>query len=359
MSVYQLKYMDSVPVSAVCNEAVKLTAKRKFVGLKGFVNGVLRNIAKNINSVEYPKNETEMLSVKYSVPQWIIDMWNEQYGNEQTVKMLLGLYSRTETTVRCNESKAPVEDIIKSLKYAGVEVKTSEIYDKALFISNYNSLTDLDVFNSGMITVQDLSSMMVGLAANPKEGDYVIDVCAAPGGKTLHISELMNRTGIVEARDLTKYKVSLINDNIKRLGNKNIITKVMDATVMDEKSIEKADIVIADLPCSGLGVINKKSDIKYNVSKEQILELVKLQRKILTVVSKYVKKGGTLIFSTCTVNKYENDENVEWIEKNLPFKPQPLGDDFPEITDRNKNYVQIFTGDYGMDGFFISKFIKQ
>ena len=359
MSVYQLKYMDSVPVSAVCNEAVKLTAKRKFVGLKCFVNGVLRNIANNINSVEYPKNEMEMLSVKYSVPQWIIDMWNEQYGNEQTAKMLSGLYSRTETTVRCNESKAPVEDIIKSLKYADVEVKKSEIYDKALFISNYNSLTDLDVFNSGMITVQDLSSMMVGLAANPKEGDYVIDVCAAPGGKTLHISEMMNRTGTVEARDLTKYKVNLINDNIKRLGNKNIITKVMDATVMDEKSIEKADIVIADLPCSGLGVINKKSDIKYNVSKEQILELVKLQRKILTVVSKYVKKGGTLIFSTCTVNKYENDENVEWIEKNLPFKPLSLGENFPEITDRRKNHVQIFTGDYGMDGFYISKFIKQ
>lgn len=359
MSVYQLKYMDSVPVSAVCNEAVKLTAKRKFVGLKGFVNGVLRNIAKNIDSVEYPKNEEKMLSVKYSVPQWIIDMWNEQYGNEQTVKMLSGLYSRTETTVRCNESKAPVEDIIKSLKYADVEVKKSEIYDKALFISNYNSLTDLDVFNSGMITVQDLSSMMVGLAANPKEGDYVIDVCAAPGGKTLHISEMMNRTGTVEARDLTKYKVNLINDNIKRLGNKNIITKVMDATVMDEKSIEKADIVIADLPCSGLGVINKKSDIKYNVSKDQIMELVKLQRKILSVVSQYVKKGGTLIFSTCTVNKYENDENVEWIEKNLPFKPLPLGENFPEITDRNKNHVQIFTGDYGMDGFFISKFIKQ
>lgn len=359
MSVYQLKYMDSVPVSAVCNEAVKLTAKRKFNGLKGFVNGVLRNIANNINSVEYPKNEMEMLSVKYSVPQWIIDMWNEQYGNEQTVKMLSGIYSRTETTVRCNESKAPVEDIIKSLKYADVEVKKSEIYDKALFISNYNSLTDLDVFNSGMITVQDLSSMMVGLAANPKEGDYVIDVCAAPGGKTLHISEMMNRTGTVEARDLTKYKVNLINDNIKRLGNKNIITKVMDATVMDEKSIEKADIVIADLPCSGLGVINKKSDIKYNVSKDQIMELVKLQRKILSVVSQYVKKGGTLIFSTCTVNKYENDENVEWIEKNLPFKPLSLGENFPEITDRRKNHVQIFTGDYGMDGFFISKFIKQ
>lgn len=359
MSVYQLKYMDSVPVSAVCNEAVKLTAKRKFVGLKGFVNGGLRNIAKNIDSVEYPKNEEEMLSVKYSVPQWIIDMWNEQYGNEQTVKMLSGLYSRTETTVRCNESKAPVEDIIKSLKYADVEVKKSEIYDKALFISNYNSLTDLDVFNSGMITVQDLSSMMVGLAANPKEGNYVIDVCAAPGGKTLHISEMMNRTGTVEARDLTKYKVNLINDNIKRLGNKNIITKVMDATVMDEKSIEKADIVIADLPCSGLGVINKKSDIKYNVSKDQIMELVKLQRKILSVVSQYVKKGGTLIFSTCTVNKYENDENVEWIEKNLPFKPLSLGENFPEITDRRKNHVQIFTGDYGMDGFFISKFIKQ
>ena len=137
--------MDSVPVSAVCNEAVKLTAKRKFVGLKGFVNGVLRNIANNINSVEYPKNEMEMLSVKYSVPQWIIDMWNEQYGNEQTAKMLSGLYSRTETTVRCNESKAPVEDIIKSLKYADVEVKKSEIYDKALFISNYNFFNTNDL----------------------------------------------------------------------------------------------------------------------------------------------------------------------------------------------------------------------
>lgn len=359
MSIYQLKYMKSVPASAVCNEAVKLAVKRKFVNLKGFVNGVLRKIATNIDSVEYPKERVTNLSVTYSIPEWIVNLWEEEYGDEKTIAMLESLYEEKPTTVRCNTSKATVEDIINNLKYKNVEVKQSEIYEDALFISNYDSLKKLEVFNAGMITVQDLSSMIAGLAANPKQGDYIIDVCAAPGGKSLHMAELLNGSGMVEARDLTEYKARLIKENIDRIGCRNIKVKVMDATQIDEDSLEKADIVMADLPCSGLGVIGNKSDIKYNISREQINELAQLQRDILKVVSRYVKPGGRLIFSTCTVNKTENDENVKWIEENLPFKLKSLEGIIPKELGGKDGFVQIFPGQYGMDGFFISSFVRE
>lgn len=358
MSVYQMKYMDSVPVSAICNEAVKITNKRKLSGLKGFVNGVLRNIARNIDSIEYPKDITEEISIRYSIPKWIVEMWEEQYGERKTIAMLNNLYSPKAITVRCNTSKASVEEIIENLKYHGVTVEQSALYDKALYIKGFDSLEKLDAFRTGLITVQDESSMLVGLASGVKSDDYVIDVCAAPGGKSLHISELMNGTGIVDARDVSQYKIGLIQENMNRIGTKNIQTKVMDATKLDSDSMEKADVVIADLPCSGLGAIGNKSEIKYNVSKEQISQLVQLQRDILKVVSRYVKPGGTLIFSTCTVNQLENDDNVKWIEENLPFRLKAFGEKVPDEIRSEKGYIQIFTGEYGMDGFFISTFEK-
>lgn len=359
MSVYQIKYMDSVPESAVCNEAVKLAVKRKFVNLKGFVNGVTRNIARNIENVEYPEEPLEKLSITYSMPKWIIQMWNEEYGKEKTEEILKGVYGDRPTTVRCNASKAQIEDIIASLEYKNIKIEKSPLYENALFISDYDNLSSLDVFQAGMITVQDLSSMMAGIAANPKKGDYIIDVCAAPGGKSLHMAELLEGTGMVEARDLTEYKVNLIKENNSRMRYKNIKAIVKDATEPDLESVEKADIVMADLPCSGLGVIGNKSDIKYNISREQINELVQLQRKILKVVSTYVKPGGRLIFSTCTVNKSENIGNVEWIEKNLPFRLVSLEGILPKQLAGKEGYVQIFPGQYGMDGFFISSFIRE
>ena len=329
MGVYQIKYMDNVPVSAVCNEGVKLAEKRKFRNLKGFVNGVLRNVARNIEKIEYPKEQKERLSVIYSVPKWIIEKWTKEYGISKTEEMLEGLYKPKATSVRCNTSKATVEEIVKSLEYQGTTVEKSKLYDKALKISGYDKLENLDVFKAGMITVQDESSMMVGIAANPKEKDYIIDVCAAPGGKSLHVSELLNGTGTVEARDLTEYKIGLIEENI------------------------------ADLPCSGLGVIGNKSDIKYNVTQNQIDELVELQRKILKQVSKYVKQGGKLLYSTCTVNRQENDSNVKWIQDNLPFKLQSLNGIVPEQLKCEKGCLQIYPGQYGMDGFFVSLFIRE
>ncbi len=358
MAVYQLKYMKSIPASAICNEAVKLAEKRKFFGLKGFVNGIVRNISKNIEQIEYPQEPLERLSVTYSMPKWMIQMWIRQYGMEQTEDMLKNFYIDRPTTVRCNITKASVQEIVHSLEKDKINVRCSPLYDKALFLSGYDSLETLEVFRNGMITVQDMSSMIAGLAASPKEGDYIIDVCAAPGGKSLHMAELLKKTGTVEARDITPYKLQLVKDNVKRLDAENIVTKVWDATIFDESVEEKADIVMADLPCSGLGVIGKKNDIKYHVTEKSIVELAALQKKILNTVGRYVKPGGTLIFSTCTVNHKENDENVEWIEKNLPFRLKSLQGIIPEELGGEKGYIQIFPGDFGMDGFFISAFTK-
>lgn len=356
MSVYQIKYMDSVPDSAVCNEAVKLANKRKFSSLKGFVNGVLRNISREIDNVPEPANRNGQLAIKYSVPLWIIEMWQQQFGEGQTEKILEGIYNELPTTVRVNKTKATVQDVINNLEYNNVTVERSGLLDEVLFISDYDKLEDLDVFKAGMITVQNLSSILVGIAASPKKGDNVIDVCAAPGGKSLHMAELLEGTGMVSSRDLTQYKVDLIDENIRRIGYKNIHTKVWDATALDDESVDMADIVIADLPCSGLGVIGNKSDIKYNISSMQLEELSVLQKEILKTVSSYVKVGGRLVYSTCTINKSENHENVDWILGNLPFKLVDLSDVMPEQIKVENGFVQVMPGQYYMDGFFIAVF---
>lgn len=359
MSVYQIKYMKTVPVSAVCNEAVKLTVKRKFVNLKGFINGVLRNISREIENVEYPKDKVENISVVYSMPKWIVEIWIDEYGLEKAIEMIKWGYESSKTTVRCNTSKASVEDIIANLEYQGVTVERTPLHNEVLFLSGYDKLTNLQVFTAGFITVQNLSSVMAGMAANPQKGDYIIDVCAAPGGKSLHMAEIMKGSGTVDSRDLTEYKIGLIQENINRIGATNIVTKVMDATVSDQSSVSKADIVMADLPCSGLGVLGNKSDIKYNIAPEQIEELANLQKEILKVVSTYVKPGGKLIFSTCTVNKKENNENVKWILENLPFKLYSLEGILPKEIGGKEGYIQIFPGEYEMDGFFISAFVRE
>lgn len=183
--------------------------------------------------------------------------------------------------------------------------------------------------------------MKAALMADPREGDYCIDVCAAPGGKSLHLADLMHGTGMVEARDLTEYKVGLIEENIERTAAQNIRAVQMDATVLDEASVEKADVVLADIPCSGLGVLSKKTDLKYRMTQEQQAELVELQRKILSTVWQYVKPGGTLVYSTCTVHKEENEKNVKWFLENCPFIL--------------KEQIQMLPGVDTWDGFFIAK----
>ncbi|MBQ8802125.1 MAG: 16S rRNA (cytosine(967)-C(5))-methyltransferase RsmB [Tyzzerella sp.] len=346
-AVYQLKYMDSIPNSAVCNEAVKLATKKGFANLKGFVNGVLRNIERNLDAITYP-DESDLvtyLSVKYSMPAWILKQWMEVYSRETVEIMLQDFLKEKPTTIRCNLNQVAVDELVEKLEKEGVHVEKHPYLPYALWISSYNYLGDLETFQNGDFHVQDISSMLVSQIAQPKEGDRVIDVCAAPGGKSLHMAEMLHGTGHVEARDLTDYKVNLIWDNIMRSGMKNIEAVRKDATILDEASIETADIVVADLPCSGLGVLGKKTDLKYKMTEKTQGELVKLQRDILSIVKAYVKPGGTLIYSTCTINEAENMGNVKWfLAENVEF----------ELVFSQ----QLLPGVHESDGFFIAKFKK-
>ncbi len=364
-AVYQLKYMDSVPDSAVCNEAVKLATKKGFHTLKGFVNGVLRNIARNLDNVTYPDktDDVSFLSIQYSMPTWILEQWLACYDKETVEIMLEDFLKEKPTTIRCNLNVMSKEELRASLEKEGVHVENHPYLPYALRISSYDYLADLVSFQSGAFYVQDISSMLVAHIANPKEGDNIIDVCAAPGGKALHMAELLHGTGHVQARDLTDYKVNLIQENILRSGATNMEAVKWDATVLNEDSIEKADIVIADLPCSGLGVIGKKTDLKYKMTKETQSELVKLQRQILSKVQAYVKADGTLIYSTCTIHAGENMENVHWFLKEYPqFELVPIEEFLCEelkSSVQEKGYLQLLPGVHESDGFFIAKFRKK
>ncbi|MGB4657809.1 MAG: 16S rRNA (cytosine(967)-C(5))-methyltransferase RsmB [Mobilitalea sp.] len=361
LSVYQILYMDQVPSSAVCNEAVKLAKKRGFTKLSGFVNAVLRNVDRNIDTIKYPnkdKNPAFYLEVIYSTPGWLVEKFLSQYEFDTVEAMLATSLKEKDTTIRCNKNKITPEELRQVLENEGVSVTASEYLDYAFKISDYDYLEKLESFQKGLFAVQDVSSMLVCEAADIKETDYVLDVCAAPGGKTIHAAEKAKK---VSARDLTEYKIHMINENIKRLGAENVDVKVWDAAQLDEEAIGQADIVMADLPCSGMGVIGKKSDIKYKVTQNQHKELVELQRQILNTVQNYVKDGGVLIFSTCTVNKEENEENREWFLANFDFHPESIDVLLPKqlIGDTTKDgYLQLLQGVHHTDGFFLSKFRK-
>lgn len=356
MSVYQICFMDRIPDSAACNEAVKLAARRGFSGLKGFVNGVLRNISRNKEEIKWPDDSTACC-----LPQWIFSLWEKRYGKEAARTMAESFLMERPLTVRMNLSLASREEIFGSLESQGVKVKESGFSEDVIFLSQVDYLESLDAFLDGWLQVQDLSSSLAGDAAGVHEGDYVIDVCGAPGGKSLHIAELLHGTGMVEVRDLTEKKIALVEDNIWRSGFSNIEARVQDATEFDQSSEEKADLLIADLPCSGLGIIGRKPDIRYNITEEQTRDLARLQREILSVVWRYVKPGGTMVFSTCTVNPAENEENIRWILSQLPFEPVDLtgriGDALAQTLledTRKKGYIQLLPGFYPGDGFFIS-----
>lgn len=356
MSVYQILYMERVPDSAVCNEAVKLAKKRKFQGLTGFVNGVLRNISREKEQLNFASP-----AERFSIPQWMFSMWEQDYGTERAETIASSFLEDRPLTVRCNTSRASVEAIMESLEAQGIQVEKSVLSDTMLAIHGYDYLEAVQAFAEGLVTVQDTSSSLVGVIAAPKEGNFVLDVCSAPGGKSMHVADLMKGTGLVESRDLTEYKIMLVEENIARCGFENMQTKVWDATEFDEEMEGKADIVIADLPCSGLGIIGKKPDIKMRLKEEELDELAKLQREILSVVSRYVKPGGKLIFSTCTINKKENEENTAWILENLPFKKKEIASVLPEVlkNDCVENQIQLLPGIHPCDGFFIAAFERE
>ncbi len=373
MGVYQLLYMN-VPDPAACNESVKLAKKRGFTNLGGFVNGVLRTVAKNkdeLTDLTGIKDNIARMSLRFSMPEWIVRYFCESYGEEKAVRAFEHYFEPSKTFIRCNSSKIAPDELLQRLTARGITAEKTDI-ERCLRISDYSKLSGIPEFESGLFSVQDMSSIMAGEIADVKAGMKVLDLCAAPGGKSLNIADRMIslEKGIADGRmsgeengdesaintgksirwggiiscDISEQKVRLIDENITRCGFNNIETRVNDAAVFVPEFENGFDIVIADLPCSGLGIIGRKPDIKYNMTPEGQNELVSLQKSILDNAVRYLKKGGQLLYSTCTVNRAENEENVSYIdEKGCKCVLQK----------------QLLPGDNGADGFFCAKLIKE
>lgn len=340
MGVYQIVYMDKIPDAAACNEAVKLAIKRKFVNLKGFVNGVLRKISRNKEKLPLPQkdNSREYLSVKYSMPEWIVDMWLMEYGREDTEVLLKALAGIHPVSIRFSTkvSKENREEYVKAWKEQGAIVKQAEKIPYVYLLEGVDGISSLKGFKEGVFTVQDISSVLCVEAADIKETDTCMDICAAPGGKTMLAAEKSSK---VLARDLSEKKVELIKENIERMGlSDKVQTEIWDATVADDTKAEYADVVFMDVPCSGLGVMGKKRDIKYHVTPETLDSLVELQKQIVENSWQYVKKGGVLMYSTCTIHKEENQDMSRFICENYPFELEEEKQILPGFTEADGFY---------------------
>lgn len=338
MSAYQILYMDKVPDSAVCNEACKLAGRRKFHNLKGFVNAVLRKLSGQKESLPLPDEEREpalFLSVKYSMPRWLAERWLCEYGSRITVTLLEGLLEihpvslRFSTRLSAQEIESCLQVIAGQGGEEGPEAKISQspYLPYVYSIENADGIESLAGFGEGLFTVQDVSSALAVEAAGVREGDFVLDACAAPGGKSILAAE---RALQVLSRDVSQSKCTVIEENIRRMKAENITVQVFDATKQDAALIKQADVLLLDVPCSGLGVIGKKRDIKYRVTEDSLKTITTLQKQIIENSWQYVKKGGILLYSTCTINRAENQDMVRWIEDNFPFRAEPSDDFLPE-----------------------------
>ena len=364
-SVYQILYLDKVPDSAVCNEAVKLAGKRGFSTLKGFVNGVLRNVSRGKEAIEWPDKKKEPLktfSVLYSMPESIVELLVKQYGESKAEIILKGYLVERPVCVRMSErlSIKQKETVLADWEKAGVKVKQHPWISYAYELSRTGNVRDDSHFMNGEYTVQDVSSMLINEIAAIKEGDYVIDVCSAPGGKALHACDKLKGTGKVDARDVTEQKVSLILENKERMNAENLIVKVWDGRMKDTEVIEKADVVLLDIPCSGLGVVGRKPEIRYRLNEGSFEELSVLQKEIADTVWEYVKPGGTLIYSTCTLRKEENEQMVQYLVDKYHFALESLDEYLCESLhneDTQKGYLTLLPGEMS-DGFFMARLVR-
>ena len=365
LGVYQLFYMDRIPPSAACNESVGLAKKYGHSASSGFVNAILRNIIRNKDKIKYPDKINEpirYLSVKYSHPEWMVKAWLERFGPEFTESLLDSNNQIPEFSLRVNTLKITKDKLIEYFCETGVEAEAGKHITEAVVIRNPSSIAKLDAFKNGWFQVQDESSMLVARVLDPKPGELIMDVCSAPGGKSTHIAQLMEDRGTVISRDIHEHKIKLIEDSVKRLGINSIKTEMYDATDLDENFIEKADRVLVDAPCTGLGIIRRKPDIKWGRNLEDKREITVLQAKILKQSSQYVKPGGILVYSTCTIEPEENEEMVSrFIEENRDFEWAGFEELVPETLlkpSSKDGFIQLYPNIDHIDGFFIAKMRK-
>ncbi|MBE0068318.1 16S rRNA (cytosine(967)-C(5))-methyltransferase RsmB [Thermoanaerobacterium thermosaccharolyticum] len=362
MGLFQLMYMDKVPDYAAINESVNLA--KKYIGkyASKFVNAVLRSYLRNTKQIKFSQpdeNLIEYLSFKYSFPEWIVKRLLNNYDRDATESILESLNGKPEISIRLNTLKIDGKNFEKKLNDRGLKYKKG-MYNNDAYYIDLKNITNDEIYKDGLIQVQDEGAMIISKVLSPKPGDMVIDVCSAPGGKTTHLSQLMNNKGKIVAFDVYEHKIDLIKRNCRRLGVDNVDAFVFDSTKVNSEYIDKADKVLADVPCSGIGIIRKKPDIKLkNYTKKDFDELNNIQYRILSSSSKYVKKGGYILYSTCTIGKEENINIVDkFLNANKEFKIADIRPFLPQnlvhFVD-DKGCIQLLPNLNNTDGFFICK----
>lgn len=337
MGIYQLKFADKIPASAAVNESVKLAKRYGHASSAGFVNGVLRSVERS--EIEYPTNKTEYLSVKYSFPTELCREWTERFGYEFTEKLMDAYLKPAPLTLRPNRLKTTPENLLVRLNENGVQ---AEITDGYITSAGFDIARD-GLYKKGFYTVQDAAAMKASEILAPKPGETVIDMCAAPGGKTTHMAEIMENKGKIFAFDIYGHKLDLIRKNAERLGITIIETDLRDGRGFDAKYAESADKILCDAPCSGLGIIRRKPEIKYGYDADN--DLPETQRAILNNAARYLKTGGEIVYSTCTIEKRENEDVTGgFLRDNAGFEKLYEKTFYPQID--------------GTDGFYICKMRK-
>ncbi len=358
LGVLQLLFMDKVPESAAVNESVKLAKKHKLQKSSGFINGILRSITRAEVKYKLPDENIDFiyyLSVKYSCPQDIVRLWIDSYGKDIAVKILESLRGRPSLSARVNTIKTTPDKLIEELKLQGVIAEKSPIIEDAIVLNNTGSIEHLKAYKEGKLYIQDIASQLCVKVLNPKPNDIVYDVCSAPGGKSFTSALLMKNRGKIYAYDIYDHKLKLIDSTAKRLGISCIKTSLRNGET-DKQKLLFADKVLCDVPCSGLGVLRRKPEIRY---KDNLImnDLPNLQYKILCNSSRLVSVGGTLVYSTCTLNPLENQSNAEkFLNEHREFEPLKINIGIAHCIDEKDNMLTLFPHFHSTDGFFISVF---
>ena len=367
LGVYQLMFMDRVPPSAACNEGAEMARKHGHAGTVKFVNGVLRNVSRRFKEIQFPgleDNPVEHISLRYSHPAWMVKRWLEEFGPMDTIALCRANNEPAPNTVRTNTLKTTRPELAERLQREGLTVRETAYAPEGLNIEGFFSLGSLAAFKEGLFQVQDESSMLAGRALAPAPGSTVIDACSAPGGKTTHLAQLMENRGEILAVDIHPHKLALITENCTRLGINIIEGLTGDARELPEKLYNRADFLLVDAPCSGLGVLRRRPDARWRKEPGQLPAIVKLQAEILDGASRCVKEGGVMVYSTCTITREENWGQVEdFLARHPEFEPEDLTSLLPSEMDFEgtlaRGYLQILPHRHGMDGFFIARMRKK
>ncbi len=360
VGVYQLIFMDKIPPNAAVDECVKVIKKSSVSRLSGYVNAVLRAISKE-DYTNLPENTADDLSVKYSYPLWLVKRWENEFGFEFTKELLKSLNKKSPLYIRCNTLVNSVEEFKNKLDLAGVDytqVRFDDFkdYNYSFRLDSIKDISLVPGFNEGSFYVQDPAASLAAYLLEPKKDSFIIDLCAAPGGKSLFLADLISNNGKIISCDIFEHKLKLISENALKCGATSVTPTLNDATILNHKWVNKADYVLCDVPCSGFGIIRKKPDIKYARKEEDIKALSSLSLAILENGAKYLKNEGVLVFSTCTIEREENEDVVnKFLENHKEFSLYPFGD--------NDKYSDGFYTSYpsitDTDGFFICRLKKK